>query len=166
MAKRPGVLGLQLSKLAKDPDSRILRTRIRHNPTRDGGRGGESRGGGGPELHPAGRDGWKDGGNGTDPFAATVSRRRRLRSSFEDTAAAAARREFDLHLEKMALGQHRHHFLQCVPPDTHERTQSIDGKGRVPSPLLRRISCVQECKCVRSVVNTTSFDRVRRDGIP
>ena len=29
LAKRPGVLGLQLSKLAKDPDSRILRTRIR-----------------------------------------------------------------------------------------------------------------------------------------
>ena len=38
-----------------------------------------------------------------DPFAATVS----LRSSSEDTGAAAARREFDLHLEKMALGQRR-----------------------------------------------------------
>ena len=33
LAKRPGVLGLQLSKLAKDPDSRILRTRIRYSST-------------------------------------------------------------------------------------------------------------------------------------
>ena len=32
LAKRPGVIGLQLSKLAKDPNSRILRTQIRHSP--------------------------------------------------------------------------------------------------------------------------------------
>ena len=37
LAKRPVFIGLQLSKLAKDPDSQILRTRIRHSPNFDVG---------------------------------------------------------------------------------------------------------------------------------
>ena len=31
--ERLGVIGLQLSKLAKDPDSRIVRTQIQHSPS-------------------------------------------------------------------------------------------------------------------------------------
>ena len=88
--------------------------------------------------------------------------RLRRRLSFEDTAAAAARREFDLHLEKMALGQRRRLTRHLTYMHHSDHTHSRRYRWRCS---MQSSSCSLQICYTRSCIILPGSDN-EFDGAP